>query len=206
VLGAIRTTRSGTPIDIILHTPRGLVLAASQIASALAEHDGTVRAIIPHYAMSGGTLIALAADEIHVDPHAALGPVDPQLGEYPAASIIVAAEQAKEPEDRTLILADVGRKAIWQVEHFVQELLERHMQPAHAQEVARILSMGTWTHDHPLQPRELKALGLPVEVGVPRGVHEVMRLYPQPQGRQASVEYIPSPRQPREIPGSRPKN
>jgi ClpP class serine protease len=159
-----------------------------------------------HYAMSGGTLIALAADEIHVDPHAALGPVDPQLGEYPAASIIVAAEKAKEPEDRTLILADVGRKAIWQVEHFVQELLERHMQPAHAQEVARILSMGTWTHDHPLQPRELKALGLPVEVGVPRGVHEVMRLYPQPQGRQASVEYIPSPRQPREIPGSRPKN
>jgi ClpP class serine protease len=63
VLGAIRTTRSGTPIDIILHTPGGLVLAASQIASALAEHDGTVRAIIPHYAMSGGTLIALAADE-----------------------------------------------------------------------------------------------------------------------------------------------
>ena len=129
VLSAIRTTRSGTPIDIILHTPGGLVLAASQIASALAEHDGPVRAIIPHYAMSGGTLIALSTDEILVDPHAALGPVDPQLGEYPAASIIVAAEQAKEPEDRTLILADVGRKAIWQVEHFVQELLVRYMDP-----------------------------------------------------------------------------
>jgi len=167
VLGAIRTTRSGTPIDIILHTPGGLVLAASQIASALAEHDGPVSAIIPHYAMSGGTLIALGADAINVDPHAALGPVDPQLGEYPAASIIVAAEQAKEPEDRTLILADVGRKAIWQVEHFVQELLVLHMQPAQAREVARILATGTWTHDHPLQPRELKALGLSVEVDVP---------------------------------------
>jgi ClpP class serine protease len=205
VLGAIRTTRSGTPIDIILHTPGGLVLAASQIASALAEHDGPVGAIIPHYAMSGGTLIALAADEILIDPHAALGPVDPQLGEYPAASIIVAAEQAKEPEDRTLILADVGRKAIWQVEHFVQELLERHMKSAQAQEVARILSTGTWTHDHPLQPRDLKALGLPVEVDVPRGVHELMHLYPQPQRRQASVEYIPSPRQPRELPARRPR-
>ena len=203
VLGAIRTTRSGTPIDIILHTPAGLVLAASQIASALAEHDGPVRAIIPHYAMSGGTLIALGADAINVDPHAALGPVDPQLGEYPAASIIVAAEQAKEPEDRTLILADVGRKAIWQVEHFVQELLVRHMQPAQAREVARILATGTWTHDHPLQPQELEALGLPVKVGVPKGVHTLMQLYPQPLGRQESVEYIPSPRQPREIPGSR---
>jgi ClpP class serine protease len=94
--------------------------------------------------MSGGTLIALAADEIIVDPHAALGPVDPQLGAYPAASIIVAAEQAKEPEDRTLILADVNRKAIWQVEHFVQELLERHTEQSQAKEVARILSTGTW--------------------------------------------------------------
>ena len=63
------------------------------------------------------------------------------------------------------------------------------MQKAQAKEVARILSTGTWTHDHPLQPRELKALGLPVEVGVPRGVHEVMRLYPQPQGRQSYADW-----------------
>jgi hypothetical protein len=76
------------------------------------------------------------------------------------------------PEDRTLILADVGRKAIWQVEHFIQELLVPKMEPAQAKEVARILSAGTWTHDHPLQPRDLKALELPVEVHVPRDVHE----------------------------------
>ena len=143
--------------------------------------------------MSGGTLIALAADEISVDPHAALGPEDPQLGEYPAASIIVAAEQAKEPDDRTLILADVGRKANWQVERFVQELLGRHMKPDQAKEVARILSTGTWTHDHPLQSGELEALGLPVKVGVPKAVHGLMRLYPQPRGRKESVEYVPSP-------------
>jgi ClpP class serine protease len=202
VLNAIRATPAGTPIDIVLHTPGGLVLAASQIANALAEHDGPVRAIVPHYAMSGGTLIALAADEINVDPHAALGPVDPQLGEYPAASIIVAAEQAKEPDDRTLILANVGRKAIWQVEFFVQELMERHMKPAEAKEVARILSTGTWTHDHPLLREELEALGLPVKVDVPRVVRELMGLYPQPRGRQESVEYVPSPpRSPERRPG-----
>src|SRR5919107_5830047 len=206
VLNAIRATPAGTPIDIVLHTPGGLVLAASQITSALAEHDGPVRAIVPHYAMSGGTLIALAADEINIDPQAALGPVDPQLGEYPAASIVVAAKQAKDPDDRTLILADVGRKALWQVEHFVQELLERHSKPAQAKEVARILSTGTWTHDHPLLREDLQALGLPVKVDVPRGVRELMRLYPQPRGRQASVEYIPSPVRPREIPASRPED
>ena len=183
-----------------------MVLAASQIASALAEHDGPVRAIVPHYAMSGGTLIALAADEINVDSHAALGPVDPQLGEYPAASIVAAAEQAKDPDDRTLILADVSRKALWQVERFVSKLLEQNMKPARAGEVARILSSGTWTHDYPLEPEELEALGLPVKVGVPRGVHELMRLYPQPRGRQESVEYVPSPPRPRERPPGRSGN
>src|SRR3954465_4964383 len=175
VLDAIRAIPSGTPIDIILHTPGGMVLAASQISSALAEHDGPVRASVPHYAMSGGTLIALAADEINVDPHAVLGPVDPQLGEYPAASIVAAAKQAKEPDDRTLILADVSRKALWQGECFVQGLLERYMKPPQAKEVARILSTGTWTHDHPLGRKELEALGLPIQVGVPRLVRALMR-------------------------------
>jgi ClpP class serine protease len=206
VLDAIRATPSGTPIDIVLHTPGGMVLAASQIASALAAHDGPVRAMVPHYAMSGGTLIALSADEVNVDPHAVLGPVDPQLGEYPAASIVAAAKQAKEPDDRTLILADVSRKALWQVEYFVQGLLERYMKPPQAKEVARILSTGTWTHDHPLGRKELEALGLPVQVGVPRLVHKLMRLYPQPRGRESSVEYVPSLPRPREVPASRPRD
>ncbi|TCJ15856.1 hypothetical protein E0L93_11385 [Rubrobacter taiwanensis] len=200
VLNAIRATPPGTPIDIVLHTPGGLVLAASQIASALAEHEGPVRAIVPHYAMSGGTLIALAADEIVVDPHAALGPVDPQIGGYPAASIVAAAQRSSSPEDRTLILADISRKALWQVERFVTGLLEKHIDPERARGVARLLSTGVWTHDHPLEPETLRQLGLPVRVGVPKEVHALMKLYPQPRGRQTSVEYVPSPPRPAERP------
>jgi ClpP class serine protease len=80
VLQAIRLTPAKTPIDLILHTPGGLVLAAGQIAHALAGHPGKVTVFVPHYAMSGGTLIALAADEVVLDENAVLGPVDPQLG------------------------------------------------------------------------------------------------------------------------------
>jgi membrane-bound ClpP family serine protease len=127
VLRAIRDVPKGEPIEIILHTPGGLVLAASQIAAALADHDGRVTAVVPHYAMSGGTLIALAADEIVVDAHSVLGPVDPQLGEYPAASIVAAAAQPGQHDDRTLILADVAYKALVQSEHFTRGLLARHM-------------------------------------------------------------------------------
>lgn len=190
-LRAIRATPPGQPIEIILHTPGGLVVAARQIAAALADHDGRVTAVVPHYAMSGGTLIALAADEIVMDGHAALGPVDPQLGQYPAASILAAVERPGLRKDETLILADVARKAIVQVESFTRHLLERTLPAERAAEVARLLATGTWTHDHPLLPRELQALGIPVRVGVDAEERELMTLYPQPRGRAPAVEYVP---------------
>src|SRR5262245_17655123 len=61
VLRAIHMTDDELPIDLVLHTPGGLVLASLQIARALREHKGKVTVFVPHYAMSGGTLIALAA-------------------------------------------------------------------------------------------------------------------------------------------------
>jgi ClpP class serine protease len=211
VLRAIRETSPGRPIEIVLHTPGGLVLAARQIAAALADHDGKVTAVVPHYAMSGGTMIALAADEILVDAHAALGPIDPQLGQYPAASLVAVADLPGPHKDEILILADVSRKALHQVQVFAAELLEQHMDAAQAREVARILSTGLWTHDHPLMPRDLEGLRLPVKIGVPDEERALLRLYPQPRGRESGVEYVPGRPAPpglppgREVPRPRPR-
>jgi ClpP class serine protease len=191
VLQAIRETPPGRTIEIVLHTPGGLVLAASQIARALRDHDGSVVAVVPHYAMSGGTLIALAADEILMDRHAALGPVDPQLGQYPAASLVEVAEMPGEHDDQTLLLADVGRKALRQVEALVVELLESRGDPQRARAAAHLLASGVWTHDHPLMASELEQLGLPVRIGLPPEERSLMRLYPQPRGRETAVEYVP---------------
>jgi ClpP class serine protease len=207
ILRAINETPAERPIEIILHTPGGLVLAAQQIAAALADHEAKVIAVVPHYAMSGGTLIAMAADEIVVDAHAALGPVDPQLGQYPAASLVAVAERPGDHEDQTLIMADVGRKAIAQVEGFVSRVLEQHLPPDRARETARLMSTGAWTHDHPLQAPELRLLGLPVTIGVPDLERDLMALYPQPRGRTPAVEYVPGPPSPtlpprREMPRS----
>src|SRR6195256_4705224 len=69
VLRAIQMTDDEVPLDIILHTPGGLVLAALQIAWAIREHKGKVTVFVPHYAMSGGTLIALAANEVVMSKH-----------------------------------------------------------------------------------------------------------------------------------------
>jgi ClpP class serine protease len=196
VLRAIRETPDGRAIEIVLHTPGGMVIAARQIAAALADHDGRVTAVVPHYAMSGGTLIALAADEILVNAHASLGPVDPQLGQYPAASLVEVANRPGDHDDQTLIMADVGRKAIAQVEGFTARLLERRMPAERARQAAHLLASGVFTHDHPLMLAELEALGLPARVEIPELENELMTLYPQPRGRTPAVEYVPGPRVP----------
>jgi len=195
VLRAIKLTDPQVPIDLILHTPGGLVLAAEQIAYALCRHPAKVTVFVPHYAMSGGTLIALAADEIVMDENAVLGPVDPQLGNQPAASILKVLEQkdVNEIDDQTLILADVSRKAIQQVKTTVIELLRERMGEAKAEEIATLLATGTWTHDYPITVREAREMGLPVSTEMPHEVYQLMHLYPQTAQRRPSVEYIPIP-------------
>jgi ClpP class serine protease len=195
VIRAIEMTGKDVPISLVLHTPGGLVLAAEQIAAALAGHAGPVKVYVPHYAMSGGTLIVLAADRIVMSPSAVLGPVDPQIGDMPVASILAAVQQkdANEIDDKTLILADVGRKAQRQVEGFVQKLLVKRLPEQQAQELAHTLSEGRWTHDFPIDVDMAHELGLPVSTGLPDEVRLLMRLYPQPKGRRPSVEYVPAP-------------
>ena len=165
VLRAIRMTPKDKPIDFIIHTPGGIALAATQIARALVVHPAKVRVIVPHYAMSGGTLIALAADEIIMDPFAVLGPVDPQLGMEPAASL-VKIEQLKEPkdiDDQTLVKIDMSKKALKQMKDTVKEIL---IKKGHSEEKAELianeLSQGKWTHDYSLTYDYLKSLGLNV--------------------------------------------
>ena len=197
VMRAITMTDKDVGIDLVLHTPGGLVLAATQIARAIRKHKGKVTVFVPHYAMSGGTLIALAADEIVMCPHSVLGPIDPQLEQSPAASLLKVVEQkpVKEIDDHTLILADLGRKAIAQVKKAAGELLARHLSGEQAEALAEKLSTGTWTHDYPIDAQEAKGLGLPVNTKMPDLVLELMALYPQPVRAQAGgVEYLPLPR------------
>ena len=201
LLRAIRLTPDDLPLDIVIHTPGGLVLAAEQIAHALIRHKGKVTVFVPHYAMSGGSLIALAADEIVMDENAVLGPVDPQIGQYPAASLVRVIEDKpiSEIDDQTLIMADVGRKALQQVRATVIEILVANGRTHDdAATLADILASGRWTHDYPINFEEASALGMPVSVGMPDEVYQLMDLYPQATQRRPSVQYIPVPYEPRQ--------
>jgi ClpP class serine protease len=205
VLRAIHMTDQDVPLDIVLHTPGGLVLASLQIARAINKHKGKVTAFVPHYAMSGGSLIAMAANEIVMSEDAVLGPIDPQIGQNPAASIlkVVAKKPIAEIDDETLIMADQAEKAIAQLRASVHELLTGKIPAEKTDELSRLLSEGTWTHDHPLTYETVKDFGLPVSSDIPAEFMDLMSLYPQPVRRQPTVEYLPIPRRRGEGRGSK---
>jgi Periplasmic serine proteases (ClpP class) len=204
IIRAIRTTPPNVPIMMILHTPGGLVLAASQIARALKAHPAKKVVVVPHYAMSGGTLIALAADEIIMDPNAVLGPLDPQLGGpggmyLPAPSILRAVELKgrDKVDDQTLILADMAEKALTQVKELVAELIRDKVGEEKAKQIADKLVSGYYTHDYPITVDQLKEMGLKVSTDVPPEVYELMILYPQARTNRPGIEYLPYPITPR---------
>lgn len=199
VLRAIRTAQKDVPIDIILHTPGGLALAATQIAMALKAHPSKKTVLVPHYAMSGGTLIAFAADQILMDPHAALGPVDPQLGDqqgvYPATSLLKMVEKKNKNriDDKTLIYAEEAAKAMEQIKTLLKKILVGKCGEEHMDTIIEEFVSGKYTHDHPFMAEDARALlGDCVQTDMPDEVYELMKLYRMEVGRnRPGVEYVP---------------
>jgi ClpP class serine protease len=193
IIPAIKETPADTPIDLILHTPGGMVLAAMQIARAVNAHPAKVTVHVPVYAMSGGTLIALAADEIVMDTFSVLGPIDPQLAGLPAASFVeVKAEKPiAELNDLTLIFASMGEKALKQVKAGALELVADKMPEEQAKALVDKLAGGQWTHDYGLTATEAQKLGLRVKTGIPSSILDLMQLYPQPVRQSPAIEFIP---------------
>lgn len=196
ILKIIRETPPEKPIDLLLHTPGGLILSSVQIARALQNHPAPVRAIIPFWAMSGGTLLSLAADEIIMDRNAVLGPIDPQSlslnGQVAMASVLrVIREKSKdEIEDRTWIMADQAEKVIRELQEQIAGLLAKRLGPERAQELATRLTEGNWTHSYPFSVAEVEAMGLSVSTDVPKEAYELLEAFPQ-GSRFRSVQWLP---------------
>ncbi|MDX2098175.1 MAG: hypothetical protein SFW36_10400 [Leptolyngbyaceae cyanobacterium bins.59] len=132
-----------------------------------------------------------------MDPNAVLGPVDPQLGNFPAASALKVVEEKpiSEIDDQTLIMADL---ALNQVQRFVWTLLQDaipnpKIDPQKVDGIVESLTTGGVTHDYPVTVEEATDLGLPITVGLPKSIYALMELYPQSQEGRPTVQYIPMP-------------
>jgi ClpP class serine protease len=200
LLRIIRLTPDEQPIDLIIHTPGGIALAATQIAFALKSHKGRTTVMVPHYAMSGGTLIALAADEILMDPNAVLGPVDPQIGTqrgmYAATSVlkVVQTKSRDETDDETLYLAEEAGKAVEQMKETVRQLLKEKFDEEKVEHVIDNLVEGKYTHDFPITAdATCELLGQCATTEIPLEVYQLMDYYKMGKPQRKGIEYVPLP-------------
>lgn len=193
VLDAIRLTPKNKPIDLVLHVTGGMVLTCAQIARALKAHPAHTRVIVPYYAMSGGTLVALGADEVVMAENAVLGPVDPQLLTFKGPVSLnalekVAKKKGKSAQDDTFMLAELAAQATKQISDIIINLVSDRVGSANAKRIALFLTKGDKTHDYPITPQEAKKLGLPVSIGLRPEVYKLMETYRI--FRQSSIDVL----------------
>ncbi len=179
VVAQIRRTPTEKHIDLIIHTPGGIVLGAEMIAMAVRGHPGGVTAMVPFYAMSGGTMIALAADGLMMEKESILGPLDPQIAGYPSRSLISLTKRkpVEAVSDQMLILSEIAQQSVDQIREFVSKLLQNKMPAEKLGKVAEFLTGGYVTHDTPIVPAVLRELGLKVVEGIPDEVYGLFRTY-----------------------------
>ena len=183
VLMEIQKTSRDKPIDMIIHTPGGYAVAAQMMAMAIKFHPAKVTVMIPFYAMSGGSLMSLAAGEIRMEKYSVLGPVDPQIptpgGMYPAGSLatLMKTKPIQTISDRMVILAEGGNLEIENAKAFVKWLLEGKMDMQQAESVADFLARGYMSHATPITLDVARSLGLNVVEGVPDKVYDMFRTF-----------------------------
>ena len=183
ILQKMRKIPPETPVDFIIHTPGGYAIAAQMMAMAIKFHPSKVTVMVPFYAMSGGSLMTLAAGEIRMEKYSVLGPVDPQIptpdGMYPAGSIatLVKTKPIQSITDRMIIMADVANLEIENAKAFVIWLLEGKMDKEQAERVADFLARGYMSHATPITLDVARAIGLNVVEGIPDKVYELFRTF-----------------------------
>lgn len=189
-LRQIARTPANMPLDLVVHTTREAVLGAVQLAHAVIRHPARVTVFVPHYALGSGTLLALAADEIVMDPSAALSPLEPYVDGYPASLLVALAERKPldQLSDGTLIAVERAERERGQARTLVAELLAAGgVEAAAADSIATTLTAGRWTHDYRLLFEEARSLGLPVSSPPPDELYAYADLF----DLRASREPVP---------------
>ncbi len=189
VLRALSTVDPDAPLDIVLHTPGGVSFHGWQIAQALKAHRGRKTVFVPYFAWSAGTIIALAADEIVMGHHAALGPIDTQYNGVPVSAWVSVLKQKprKKIDDATLFLGERSERLMRDDHAKALELMKGVYAPGVAERIARTLNDGTLTHGYPVTFQEARKLGLKVTNAMPDEPLQIVHEFRDPDNGYRSV-------------------
>lgn len=160
---------NGKPFDLILYTPGGEIFSSLYISRLIKEYPSEVRAIVPIYSMSGGTLLALSADKLLLGSNGCLGPVDPQLGSlfsYGSSKSWnhIVNYKKKKAEDSSIAMALTGKQYTKSINKHIYSLLENKMSNKDAKEFSNFLTNGDIEHAYPINASLLKSKNYPVQV------------------------------------------
>ncbi len=193
VLSAIVTSDTSRPLDIVLHTQGGNSFTGRQIARAIKSHQARKTVFVPYFAMSAGSRIALAADQIVMGAHAMLGPIDTQLYAGPAPSIVQLSKVKpfESISDEYLILAEEARKIIQEGRATARELLQGSYTADGSTAIADELISGKWTHGFPITAQAAYNMGLNVATGMPELFYDLVRCFRHSDGEEPSVLFLP---------------
>lgn len=159
----------GEPVDVYLHTPGGEIFATQAISRLFQNYPGEVRAVIPLFAMSGGTYLALSCDKIHMANTSCLGPIDPQLGnlfKYGSAKgwNDIVKFKGKKAEDSTISFAMMGKQYTKTMAKQIDNMLIKKISdPKVRKQLVKLLTEGNVEHGLPLTKEDLREKGLPIE-------------------------------------------
>lgn len=147
------------PIAMILHTLGGYSQPTYLIAKALFQHTGgPVTVYVPYMAMSGGTAIALAAQEIVMGDNASLGPIDTQYWGWPIGAFneLEKKKNADQIEDFFIMLAYVART----FEAGASDRAKKYINANHGPNVAKALIDSGRYHGDGISKDEALKIGL----------------------------------------------
>lgn len=193
VLSALATIDPNVPLDVILDTPGGHGFEGEQIARAIKSHKGRKTVFVPFFGMSAGTIIALAADEIVMSDHAALGPIDAQFGGIPTGAILSVLD-TKPPEkigDNVLAIGLLCRRNVKEDHARAVELMAGTYPTSLAHKIARRLNEGDLSHGYPLTYPAARQIGLKVSNAMPSEPIDIVRAFRRQRDGGRSVLWCP---------------
>jgi hypothetical protein len=166
------------PIVVILHTLGGYAFPSEMIAQALKHYPGRKTTYVPYVAMSGGTAIALATDEIHMGPDAALGPIDAQYHGFPAEAYarLIREKSKDQIEDSTLLISYLVEQREKDARDRAFELMNpKHIKDKHdPRRVVNALMDGAMHHGSRISADIAEKLGIRVVRNCPKEIYALV--------------------------------
>lgn len=160
----------GKDVDLLIHTAGGLVDSVEKFVTVLKQLGLRYRVIVPSWAKSGGTLIALSSEKILLGVNSELGPIDPQIG-HPDYGQVPAEFIVQDP-DQPKILKDVCQANMNRAKKLAETYLEQGMMAGDKSKIPEVISKissatGYGSHGAVIDYKEARSLGLSVDWEAP---------------------------------------